>query len=666
MGVRADCARIYHLGAMSNRISNRITYWLERMLLRGMRYRLLLVVMIIATFSLVAGLVVWLLDPSIGNPAYAVWWAFLRITDTGYLGDDAGHARRGVSTVLTLGGAVIFLGGLIAIMVQGLNQGLARLEAGLTPIVARNHIAILGWTNRTPQLIAELVHSEGRVRRFLQRRGARRLRIVVLAEQVTRELHHSLREELGAAWSERLITFRSGSPLKWEHLKRVDVEHAAAVVIPGCDFAPAGPERVDANTVKTLLSISRHGRDDALSLPLAVAEISDPRRTSLAYDAYRGPLEVVAGDAIMASILAQCVRHPGLADVFSQVLTHDFGNEVHVRQFPQLVGRRLRGLDGVFPRAIVLGTVRAGGTDLRLDAPDDYRVDEEDRIVLLAPSHEACEPLRDLPEEPPPLGESEVPQPPAMPARRRVLVLGWSPRVSALVAELGRYDAEAFDIDIASVTPIEEREAHLRHFDVPAGRVNTKQIDADYTVPSELRRIGPGLYDNVVLVSSRWTGAEEEADARTILAYLLLREILPDAGPQPSILAEVMDAENLALFTRASCETVQPTVILSHMLAQVVLRRELGAVYQDLFGPGGAEILYRKASEYDLLGCPVRFAELQAAAARHGEVILGLHFAAASSAESGALLNPPRDETFVLAADDDLIVLASYSSLPCL
>ncbi len=186
------------------------------------------------------------------------------------------------------------------------------------------------------------------------------------------------------------------------------------------------------------------------------------------------------------------------------------------------------------------------------------------------------------------------------------------------------------------------------------------------TVPSELRKIGPGLYDNVVLVSSRWTGAEEEADARTILAYLLVREILPAAGPQPSILAEIMDAENLELFTRASCETVQPTVILSHMLAQVVLRRELGAVYQELFGPGGAEILYRKAKEYDLLGCPVRFAELQAAAARHGEIMLGLHFASSSSAESGALLNPPRDETFVLAADDDLIVLASYSSLPCL
>ena len=70
-----------------------------------------------------------------------------------------------------------------------------------------------------------------------------------------------------------------------------------------------------------------------------------------------------------------------------------------------------------------------------------------------------------------------------------------------------------------------------------------------------------------------------------------------------------------------------------------------------LFGPGGAEIIYRKAKEYDLLGCPIRFGELQAAAARRGEVALGVHFAVSSSIEAGAVLNPPRDETFVLMND---------------
>lgn len=644
-------------------MKNQLTYWVERLLLRGMRYRLLLVGIVIATLSIVAGAVVWVLEPSIGNPAAAVWWAFLRITDTGYLGDDVGNVRRSVSAVLTVLGAVIFIGALIAIMVQGLNQGITRLESGRTPIVARNHIAILGWTNRTPQLIAELIQSEGRVARFLQRRGARRLRIVVLAEEVTLALHHELRELLGASFSERLITFRSGSPLKYEHLRRVDVEHAAAILIPGSDYDPSGPERTDANAIKILLSISRHGRDDPQTLPLAVAEISDPLRASLAQDAYRGPLEVIAGDAIVARIVAQCVRHPGLSDVYSQILTHSVGSEVHLRAFPALRERRLRGFHDAFPTAIPLGTVRAGGKNLHLNPPEDFIVGNEDRIVFLATSHEGCEPRKPLPAESPlvEMPAESLAHPP-MPDRRRVLVLGWNPRISALVAEFGRYDAESFDVDVVSITGARLRETHLSHFDVPDGRVNVKQIERDYTVPSEMRKLDPARYDNVVLVSSHWTGGEEEADARTILAYLLLQEILPEDGPRPAILAEIMDSENLVLFTRSSCETLQPTTILSHILSQVVLRPELGAVFDELFGPGGAEIVYRSAAEYGLAERSIRFADAQDAAARHGEIALGFHFEKTATPETGALLNPPRDAVYRLAPGDDVVVLTTYSS----
>jgi len=646
---------------------NQLKYWVERLLLRGMRYRLLLVALVIASLSIVAGALVWLVDPSIGNPAEAIWWAFLRLTDTGYLGDDVGNLRRTVSAVLTVLGAVIFFGALIAIMVQGLNQGIARLESGTTPIVARDHIAILGWTNRTPQLISELIQSEGRVERFLQRRGARRLRIVVLAEEVTLALHHQLRERLGASFSERMITFRSGSPLKYEHLRRVDVGHAAAILIPGSDYDPAGPEGTDANTVKILLSISRHGGDDPQSLPLAVAEISDPLRASLARDAYRGPLEVIAGDAIVARIVAQCVRHPGLSDVYSQILTHSIGSEVHLRAFPQLSGRRLRGLYDAFPAAIPLGTVRTGGKHLRLNPPEDFTIASGDRVVFLATSHEGCEPNRSLPHESSP--PSVAPEPralPRMPDRRRVLVLGWSPRVSALIAEFGRYDAESFDVDVASIIETRMRDHHLSHFDVPAGRVNVKQIESDYTVPAEMRKLDPARYDSIVLVSSHWTGGEEQADARTILAYLLLQEILPENDARPAILAEIMDEENVALFPRASCETLQPTVILSHMLSQVVLRRELGAVFDELFGPGGAEIIYRSAGEYGLVGRSIRFADAQSAAARSGEIALGFHFETAATPEAGALLNPPRDAVYRLVSGDSIVVLTTYASLPCL
>ncbi|MGH7292017.1 MAG: CASTOR/POLLUX-related putative ion channel, partial [Myxococcota bacterium] len=337
------------------------------------------------------------------------------------------------------------------------------------------------------------------------------------------------------------------------------------------------------------------------------------------------------------------------------------GNEIHVRHFPELAGRRLRALYDAFPKAIPLGTVRSGVAPPHLNPPEDHVLDAEDRIVFLATTHEDCEPLRTRLSETPARDGHACPPSPS-PDRRRVLVLGWSPRVSALIAEFGRYDAEAFDIDIVSVTDAGTRESHLAHFEVPAGKVNVKHIEGDYTVPLEMRKLDPARYDSVVLVSSQWTGAEEEADARTILAYLLLQEVLPVGGVRPAILAEIMDAENLALFTRASCETLQPTVILSHMLSQVVLRRELGGVFDELFGPGGAEIVYRSAADYGLSGRSIRFPEVLAAAARQGETALGFHFETMANPETGALLNPPRDAVYRLGPGDDVVVLTTYST----
>ena len=162
---------------MHQQITNRAKFLIERMVLRGAHYRLLFIAALIGLVSLVAGGIVHAFGAhDDGGLPGAVWWAFLRLSDPGYLGDDTGTLLRIVSTVLTVMGYVLFLGALIAIMTQWLNQRMRDLEAGLTPIAARDHVLIMGWTNRTPGIVQELVMAGPRVRHFLQLRGARRLR----------------------------------------------------------------------------------------------------------------------------------------------------------------------------------------------------------------------------------------------------------------------------------------------------------------------------------------------------------------------------------------------------------------------------------------------------------------------------------------------------------
>ena len=48
-------------------------------------------------------------------------------------------------------------------------------------------------------------------------------------------------------------------------------------------------------------------------------------------------------------------------------------------------------------------------------------------------------------------------------------------------------------------------------------------------------------------------------------------------------------------------------MIASHVLAQVALRRELNVVYEELFAAGGAEISFRRVSDYGIAGQNMSF-----------------------------------------------------------
>ena len=189
-----------------------VRFILERLVLRGMHYRLLLSAIIIGLVSLLGGMLVLAFESDISEMGEAIWWAFLRLSDPGYLGDDEGVAKRAISTVITVLGYVLFLGLLVAILTQWLNQLIGRLESGITPITLSDHILILGWTYRTPEIVLELMRAEGSARRFLAKHSARSLRVVILAEEVTPELHQELREQLGDHWNDHQVLLQGFIP----------------------------------------------------------------------------------------------------------------------------------------------------------------------------------------------------------------------------------------------------------------------------------------------------------------------------------------------------------------------------------------------------------------------------------------------------------------------
>lgn len=654
---------------MIRRLLERLTYWTERRFLRGVPYRLAFIALAIGVISLAGGIAVIMVGSGFAGLSDASWWAFLRLTDPGYLGDDVGTVNRIISTVLTILGYVVFLGALVAVMTQWLQSRMSLLERGLTPVARDGHVLILGWTNRTPAIVRELLLSEGRVKRFLKLRGAKDLHVVVLAEEVDSELARDLKDAVGDPWDDEKVTLRTGTPLRSEHLSRVDAWNAAVVIVPGSEFEGAGVSRADAYTLKTLLSLEAGAVDDdkrssggidALAgrrkRPPVVAEIFDARKVGVARRAYRGPLQLVGSDAVVSRLLAQNVRHPGLSRVYNQLLTHDGGCEIYVRDGTALAGETFERLGGAFGRSILMGVVREEGGAFTpyLNPPGEFEIRPNDRLVHLAGRYEDIDPDPGLPTDPWPRGRPGAPEEGEL--ERRILILGWNHKVPALIKEFGTYERGRFEVTVFSTVSDSRREKALERYGAKSDRVRVEQIEGDLAELADLAALEPHGFDKVILVGSDWIQDEDESDARTIIGALLLGHLgLPSEDTQTIV--ELLDPENVRLMDTSQGEVIISPLILSHMLAQVALRPELGAVFAQLFTAGGAEITFRELSAYAGDADTVSFGDVQRRAWERGEVALGIR----RGAFAGELdLNPDPGRSYPVNGASKVVTIVTY------
>lgn len=647
------------------RLKDRFKFFLERQFVRGALVQLMFVALLIGFLSLIGGVLVLPSGEPTGSLSEAVWWAFLRLSDPGYLGDDEGSWRRFISTILTVLGYVVFLGSMVAIITTWLNLKIRNLEQGLTPVTAKNHILILGWNAKTIHTAGEIFQSVGRLRRFLKFYGAKRLNLIILAEDIAPKQLQELRDNplIGKGADE--IVLRTGIPIDREHLKRVDSLNAAAIIIPSAAYTGKELITPDVETIKTLLSLNAEAEDNLVKgqYPYVVAEIQDKSKVKAAYRAYTGPMEVIGSNTIISRLLAQNMRHHGLSEVYNELLTHSKNNNIYCREYPEAVGKKIQGLKKAFPKAILIGVVRRIADKLTplLNVSPDFKIEQGDRLVFIARNSSDLElNLNTSFEQAHPIPIKHHLKVEEQQGVVKILILGWNHHIPALVRELCTYEDEFYDITIVAVYPIKNREAELKRIENLTKRVNLVHIEEDYVIETELKKVNPAAYDNILMVSSERILEKEEADARTIVGYVLLEELLESLSKKPNVVLELSDPNNEALLRKYKVEVIISPLILSNLLAGTALQRELNSICEELFTAGGAEIIFRNIEEYGLGYGSIPFSEIENKAAEFGEIALGIFNTNQSTKNVEQLmLNPGSFTNLEIKPEAKIVVLTT-------
>ncbi|MEU9300159.1 NAD-binding lipoprotein [Streptomyces sp. NPDC048269] len=551
--------------------------------------------------------------------------------------------------------ALLFVSTLVSLITTGINRRLMSLRRGHSTVLEARHTVVLGWSDQVFPVIGELVAAHAN-----QRRSA----IAVLAPKDKVEMEDDISARVTDRGRTRIIC-RNGSTTDPTELRRVSPQTAKAVLV----LPPAG-DGGDAHVVKTLLALDAAvpGAGDA---GVVVAAVRDPRNHVTAKLAAGPAGHVLCVDDIVARLLVQTARQPGLSLVYQELLDFE-GDEFYTAAAEGLAGRTFGEALLSFATSAVVGLLRADG-GVALNPDPGTAIGAGDRIIVISQDDDtavqvdvAC-----CVEE-----EAIVTAGPRIPVAERLLLLGWNRRAPLIVDQLDQYVSPGTTLDVVALG---DGAAACGTGDVTDARNHLAVAfhSGDVTDPLVLAKLDVPSYDSVIVIgeadpvataappltsqTATATDVEAQADDRTLVTLLHLRAIGEAAHRELALTTEMSDDGNRLLApARDGADFIVSGRLISLLMTQISESRYLAAVFEELFTAEGHEFYLKPAADYVRAGREVSFATAVESARRRGECAVGYRLRAqtATGPAYGVRINPDKRQRVRFSEGDWLIVLA--------
>lgn len=627
---------------MKNTWRERLRYSFDNFMARGTKALIggLAIISLIAIIIIAAVVSLSQMPVNEGAPVSffeAAWLSLMRTLDAGTMGGDSGIAFRGAMFAITLVG-IFIISSLIGVLTSGVESKMEELRKGRSKVIEKNQTVILGWSPQVFAILHELI---------IANENAHQPRIVILGNKDKVEMEDEIHEKIGDSGNTRIIC-RSGSPVDMNDLNIASLPTSKSIII----LAPETTDP-DAITIKTILAITNNPERRTEPYHI-VAEIRDAKNLEIARIVGKDEVELVLTGDLISRIIAQTCRQSGLSIVYTELL--DFGgDEIYFKEEPALVGKSVGEALFAFEDSTVIGLKSAEGT--RMHPPLETVIQPGDEIIAVSQDDDTIR-LSGL--QTIPIQESLIRTTNVHPnTAEHALILGWNWRAPAIINELDNYVAPGSSITI--VADFADGQAEIERLCSAVQKQTIHYQIGDTTDRRILDALQAQDFNTVIVLS--YDGLDEqEADARTLMTLLHLRDIAEKGGYRFSIVSEMLDIHNreLAEVTHAD-DFIVSDKIISLMLAQISENKSLNAILTDIFDPEGSEIYLKPVEDYVTCEKTVNFYTVLESARRRGQIAIGYRISALSSDASksyGVTVNPGKSKEITFHPSDKIIIIA--------
>ena len=569
-----------------------------------------------------------------------MWESLMRTLDSGTMGGDTGTGFRAVMLFVTLGG-IFVVSALIGVLNNAIESQMERLRKGRSLVLETNHTLILGWSTQIFTVLNELMAAnENQVN----------ARIVVLADKDKVEMEDEIRERVEVKGKTRIIC-RNGSPIDPNDIEITSPHSAKSIIV-----LPPENSDPDTDVIKTVLAITNNPNRRAEPYHI-VTQIRNPKNMDvLKLVGERDNVQAILTGDLIARVVAQTSRQSGLSVVYTELMNFG-GDEIYFKNEPALVGKTFGEALLAFEDSCLMGLRKANGQIL-LSPPMEMRIESGDQIFALSADDDT---IRVSNQNVPPITEAVIrSNRSALEAKpEKCLILGWNRSGTTIVRELDNYVAK--DSQVTVVADIYNIEKQIT---AQGGKLKNQTLvveEGETTDRDLLNKLGVQDYDHVIVLAYS-TVEPQEADAKTLVTLLHLRDMAQKDETPFSIVSEMLDLRNREL---AEATQVDDFIVSEHlislMMAQLSENAELFDVFTDIFDPEGAEIYLKPVNDYVTPGKPMNFYTVTEAARRRGETPLGYRITAEANDAGkayGVRTNPKKSESITFSPEDKIIVIA--------
>lgn len=566
----------------------------------------------------------------------AAWLSLLRTLDPGTMGGDTGWEFRIIMLLVTLGG-IFIVSTLIGILSSGIERKIEELRKGRSFVVEKKHTLILGWSTKIFSILSELI---------IANKNKRKCRIVILGTKDKLEMEDEIKSRITIPKNTKIIC-RSGNPMDTNNLQMVNINKSKAIII-------LDDEKDNMFAIKTMLALVNNPQRKPEPYNI-VAEIGDKKNLVTAKMVGGKEAKLILSDELISRIVVQTCRYEGLSNVYVDLLNFS-DDEIYFKNEPLLIGKTFAESISAYNTSSVIG-LRYKNGDIKLNPPMETKILEGDQLIVVAEDDDTTNiTLHDHQ-----IQEADIlkanPEPTSP---KKILILGWNHRGSLIVKDLDNYMIKGSEIMIVAKTKtIEETISGLQP---ELKNITIKFHHGDINDRSLLEYLNIFSYNNLILLCYSDDESPREADAKTLISLLHVRDILNREQKTLNIVTEMADIQDveLAKITKED-DFVVSDILVSLMIAQLSENSELKTVFESLFNPDGSELYVKNAKDFVTTGKPVNFYTVVESAKRQQQVVIGYRIQSESTQHKknyGIVLNPKKSNEITFSDEDKIIVIA--------